>query len=228
MIEFDADMTKGAFTLAGQFEAGGGITALFGPSGAGKTTVLNLIAGLAKPDRGRISVAGQVLVDTEIGIFVPPHKRRVGFVFQDAQLFPHLTVGQNLQFGRWFAPKGEQVLASKTVIAALGIGHLMARRPVRLSGGEKQRVALARALLSSPRLLLMDEPLAGLDEARKDDILPLIETVRDEFRIPMLYVTHAAEEVRRLASHVILLRDGRVQASGAPADVLRQSTSEPA
>jgi molybdate transport system ATP-binding protein len=228
MIEFNADATKGAFTLAARFEAGGGITALFGPSGAGKTTVLNLIAGLAKPDRGRISVAGQVLVDTETGIFVPPHKRRVGFVFQDAQLFPHLTVDQNLRFGRWFAPKGEQALAAETVIAALGIGHLMARRPARLSGGEKQRVALARALLSSPRLLLMDEPLAGLDNARKDDILPLIETVRDEFRIPMIYVTHAAEEVRRLASHVVLLRDGRVQASGAPADVLRQSTSEPA
>lgn len=223
MIEFDAQGTHGAFRLDARFSAGGGITALFGPSGAGKTTILNMLAGLLRPERGRIVIADQVAVDTERGLFVPPHKRRIGYVFQDALLFPHLSVGQDLRFGRWFAGGSTSGPQPEQVIAALGIAALLERRPGRLSGGEKQRVALARALLASPRLLLMDEPLASLDGTRKNEILPLIETVRDTFRIPVLYVTHAPAEVRRLASSVVLVRDGTIIATGTPAEILSSS-----
>jgi molybdate transport system ATP-binding protein len=221
VLDFDADAAFGTFKLAAQFTAHEGITALFGPSGAGKTTIINLIAGLSRPERGRILLSGLPLVDTGAAIFVPRHKRRMGLVYQDAQLFPHLTVEQNLHFGRWFAPRGTDDLPADAVVATLGIADILHRRPARLSGGEKQRVALARALLSAPKLLLMDEPLAGLDHDRKQDIILLIERVRDEFRVPIIYVSHGLEEVRRLASEVVVLRDGRVIASGPPADVLR-------
>jgi molybdate transport system ATP-binding protein len=210
----------GTFTLDVDFTADAGITVLLGHSGAGKTTVLNLVAGLHRPDRGRIEANGDVLVDTESGKFVPPHRRRVGVVFQDAQLFPHLTVDQNLSFGRWFARGRPESVPRDQVVACLGLQDLLSRRPSRLSGGEKQRVSLGRALLSSPRLLLMDEPLAGLDEARREEILPLIERVRDEFAVPILYVTHAREEARRLAGKVLVLERGRVTACGPPAAIL--------
>jgi molybdate transport system ATP-binding protein len=223
MIEFDAKLKRGAFTLDAQFQAEDGITALFGQSGSGKTTIINLIAGLLKPEPGRIAFGNRVLVDTNKRIFVPKHKRRIGLVFQDAQLFPHMTVRQNLGFGRWFAPKNERHIALEPVLDTLGIGHLLDRRPSGLSGGEKQRVSLARALLASPELLLMDEPLAGLDQDRKLEILPLIERMRDEFRVPIVYVTHSEEEVLRLASRVIVIRNGRVLASGAPAEVFAGS-----
>jgi molybdate transport system ATP-binding protein len=214
MISVDVALSLGAFDLAVAFENEAGITALFGRSGSGKTTTINLIAGLARPDRGKIVLDGHVLVDTGAGVFVPPHQRQIGLVFQDARLFPHLSVKQNLVFGRWFVPPSGRRIAFDPVIEVLGIGHLLDRKPALLSGGEKQRVAIGRALLSSPRLLLMDEPLASLDTERKLEILPLIESLRDEFAIPIVYVSHGVEEVARLAARVVVLDNGRVAAIG--------------
>ncbi len=219
-LSVSAFQKRGDFTLDVAFESDSALTALFGPSGSGKTTVLNMIAGVQRPDRGRIVVAGHVVTDTEQRIFVPPHRRRVGFVFQDAQLFPHLTVEQNIKFGQWFTRAERSGLPLEVIVDILGIGSLMKRRPATLSGGEKHRVALARALLSSPRILLMDEPLAGLDDARRDEIMSLIERIRDEFAIPIAYVTHSVDEVRRLASRVVRIVAGRVTAVGTPAEVL--------
>jgi molybdate transport system ATP-binding protein len=210
VLEIDCTAAAGAFALDAKFSAGAGITVLFGPSGAGKTTLLHLIAGLIRPQRGRIVLHGEVLVDAGRHIFVPAHKRRVGLVFQDAQLFPHLTVAQNLAFGRWFARNGHG-LSQEHVAEILGIANLMDRRPARLSGGEKSRVALARALLASPRLLLMDEPLSGIDEEKRQTILALIERIRDEFGVPMLYVTHARDEAERLATRLVTVERGRVR-----------------
>lgn len=207
------------FLLDVAFEGGPGVTALFGPSGSGKTTILNIIAGTLRPDTGSVAVSGRVLTDIEKRIFVPCHRRRVGFVFQDAQLFPHLTVEQNIKFGRWFTSTDNGGPPLDVVIRELGIGGLLKRRPATLSGGEKQRVALARALLSSPRILLMDEPLSGVDDARRNEIMGLIERVRDEFQIPIVYVTHTRNEVRRLATRVIRLEAGRVVAVGRAAEL---------
>ncbi|RVD67674.1 ATP-binding cassette domain-containing protein, partial [Mesorhizobium sp. M4A.F.Ca.ET.029.04.2.1] len=165
----------GDFAIDASFESAGRLTALFGPSGSGKSTLINLIAGLIRPERGRIAVDGRVLVDTDTGAFVPMHKRRIGIVFQDARLFPHLSVAGNLRYGRWFTPASERYADIDGVVDLLGIGHLLDRRPAKLSGGEKQRVAIGRALLASPKLLLMDEPMASLDEARKAEILPYVE-----------------------------------------------------
>ncbi|HUV32977.1 MAG TPA: molybdenum ABC transporter ATP-binding protein [Devosiaceae bacterium] len=220
MISVDVALKLGAFDLDVAFENEGVITCLFGRSGAGKSMTINVIAGLARPGRGKVVLDGRTLVDTENGIFVPPHRRRVGLVFQDARLFPHLTVKQNLVFGRWFVARSARRVAFDPVIETLGIGHLLDRRPGRLSGGEKQRVAIGRAFLTSPALLLMDEPLASLDTERKLEILPLIESLRDAFGIPIVYVSHAVEEVARLASRVVILEDGRVVAIGAVEDVL--------
>jgi molybdate transport system ATP-binding protein len=208
------------FTLDVGFESDSALTALFGPSGSGKTTILNMIAGVLRPDRGRITVAGNVLTDTEARIFVPMHRRRVGVVFQDAQLFPHLTVQQNIRFGQWFTRTKDHGLPLEVIVEVLGIGSLMRRRPATLSGGERHRVALARALLSSPRVLLMDEPLAALDDARRSEIMSLIERIRDEFAVPIVYVTHNVEEVRRLASRVVRINAGRVVATGTAPEVL--------
>lgn len=207
------------FLLDVAFEGGSGITALFGPSGSGKTTILNIIAGTLRPDAGYVAVSSHVLTDTQADIFVPCHRRRVGFVFQDAQLFPHLTVEQNIKFGRWFVSMHGDGPPLDVVTRELGIGGLLKRRPATLSGGEKQRVALARALLSSPRILLMDEPLSGVDDARRNEIMGLIERVRDEFRIPIVYVTHTRDEVRRLATRVVRLKAGRVEAVGSAAEL---------
>jgi molybdate transport system ATP-binding protein len=160
MIQVDVALNLGAFNLDVAFENGGGITALFGRSGSGKSTTISLIAGLRRPDRGSIVLDGRVLADTEARVFVPAYRRRVGLVFQDAQLFPHLSVRQNLLFGRWFAPKAARAIPFARVVETLGIGHLLERKPAHLSGGEKQRVAMGRALLASPDILLMDEPLA--------------------------------------------------------------------
>jgi len=215
-----AFLKQGDFTLDVAFEGGSGLTALFGPSGAGKTTVLNLIAGVQRPETGRIVVADRTLLDTDAGIYIPAHRRRVGVVFQDAQLFPHLTVDQNIRFGRWFTPPEEGALPNGLVVDVLGVADLLERRPAKLSGGEKQRVALARALLSSPQILLMDEPLSGLDDARRSEIMALIERVRDEFAIPIVYVTHTRDEVRRLASRVVQMEAGRVVAVGTTAELL--------
>jgi molybdate transport system ATP-binding protein len=222
MIEFDADLARGDFKLSVRFESRDPITAVFGPSGCGKTTILRLIAGLERPDRGRIAIRGRALVDTEQGIFVRRHRRRVGFVFQDSQLFPHLTVAHNIRFGRWFAPTGSDAMAIEPVVAALGLADLMGRRTPALSGGEKQRVALARALLAGPELLLMDEPLASLDDARKAEIIPLIARIQAEFDIPIIYVTHAVSEVMALASRVVVLEAGRVTMVGSREDFERR------
>ncbi|MBP0439531.1 molybdenum ABC transporter ATP-binding protein [Tianweitania sediminis] len=219
-LQVDVRHHAGSFGLDMCFENQDGLLALFGPSGSGKTTLVNLIAGLAKPRAGRISVDGAVLVDVKEGVFVPPHKRRVGYVFQDPRLFPHLTVLQNLRYGEWFTPSSERYASLHQVVDLLGIRHLLARRPAHLSGGEKQRVAIGRALLASPRLILMDEPLAALDDARKAEILPYIEQLRDELRVPIVYVSHSVAEVSRLASHVILMRDGQVTAQGPVETVL--------
>ena len=220
MIFVDVSLKFRSFELAVAFSSEGGVVALFGRSGSGKSLTLGLIAGLTRPDRGRICLHGRTLVDTQAGIFVKSYRRRVGFVFQDAQLFPHLSVRHNLMFGRWFSPRGERAIDFDSVIATLGIEHLLDRAPYHLSGGEKQRVAIGRALLSDPQILLMDEPLAALDLERKLEILPLIETVRDEFKVPIIYVSHALDEVARLASQVVVLNAGRVAAIGSPGQVL--------
>lgn len=220
MIRFDCTLERAAFRFDVAFTAGSGVTALFGPSGSGKTTALRLIAGLDHPGRGRIEVDDAVLLDTQQGIRVPRHRRRVGLVFQDALLFPHLDVRSNLLYGRWFTPAGSHTIDFDAVVAVLGIGHLLQRRPDTLSGGERQRVAIGRALLSSPRILLMDEPLASLDLPRKLEILPFIERLRDDFGLPIVYVSHSREEVARLARHVVRLEQGRVAAEGSPLETL--------
>jgi molybdate transport system ATP-binding protein len=209
------------------FTSQGRLTAFFGQSGAGKTSLVNVIGGLIRPDRGRIAVDGTTLTDTAAGIFVPTHRRRVGYVFQEGRLFPHLTVRQNLLFGRWFRPSQERKIELETVLDLLGIGHLLHRRPGALSGGEKQRVAIGRALLASPRLLLMDEPLAALDEERKAEILPFIERLRDQADVPIIYVSHSLAEVSRLANSIVMLRNGRVLAAGDPAEVLSRTELVP-
>lgn len=207
------------FDLDVCFSASAGLTVLFGQSGSGKTTIINAIAGLARPDSGRIEADGVVFYDSASRQFLPAHRREVGYVFQDARLFPHLTVRQNLLFGRWFAKARGTGTNFDHIVDMLGIGHLLTRRPGALSGGEKQRVALGRAILSRPRMLLMDEPLAALDNARKAEILPYLERLRDETRLPILYVTHSVSELARLATTVVMLDAGRVVAAGPTIDI---------
>jgi molybdate transport system ATP-binding protein len=220
MLEVAIRHRLGRFALDARFESGPGLTALFGRSGSGKTSLVNVIAGLVRPDEGRVVVDGAVLLDTASGIDVPKHRRRIGYVFQEGRLFPHLSVRQNLVFGRWFNRGTVSATRLDDVVALLGIADLLDRRPGKLSGGEKQRVAIGRALLAGPRLLLMDEPLAALDGARKDEILPYIERLRDESRIPIVYVSHAVAEVTRLATTMVLMSDGRVDAVGPIAEVM--------
>jgi molybdate transport system ATP-binding protein len=191
-----------------------GVTALFGPSGCGKSTILAAIAGLLRPQHGRVALDGAVLLDTARGIAVPPERRRCAVVFQDARLFPHLTVAANLRYGLRRAPRDATGPSFDDVVALLGIGHLLARRPFGLSGGERQRTALGRALLARPRLLLMDEPLAALDAARRAEVLPFLARLRAAARLPILYVTHALDEVDALADHLVLLDAGRIVAEG--------------
>lgn len=204
------------FTIDAAFQSPTpGVTAVFGPSGCGKSTLLSAVAGLLRPQQGRIVLDGAVLFDSAAKRIVPPEERRCGVVFQDSRLFPHLSVETNLRYGLRRAPRGAEGPGFEEVVALLGIGHLLRRRPAALSGGEKQRVALGRALLSRPRLLLMDEPLAALDAARKAEVLPFLTQLRDRLSIPLLYVTHALDEVDRLADRLVLMEAGRVLASGS-------------
>lgn len=197
-----------------------GVTALFGPSGAGKTTIVNAVAGLFRPHEGRVVIDGTVVLDTKSKRCVPARLRRTGYVFQDSRLFPHLTVESNLRFGwRRAADRADESQVAE-IIDLLGLELLLGRKPAKLSGGEKSRVALGRALLTAPRLLLLDEPLAALDIARKAEILPWLERLRDLRRLPMIYVTHSTDEVSRLADDVIVLSNGRVAAQGSVFDVL--------
>jgi len=199
MLRVDVTKKLGEFTLQASFTSEGRVTGLFGASGAGKTSLINMIAGLLRPDRGSIVIDGETLDDTANRIHVPAHRRRIGYVFQDARLFPHLDVRQNLDYGRRMNRLPDDPAQ---------------RRPGRLSGGERQRVALGRALLSKPRLLLLDEPLGSLDEGRKVEILPYLVRLRDEANVPMVYVSHDAAEMRQLATQIVMLRNGQVTAFG--------------
>lgn len=214
-------LARADFTLDVALDLPGrGITALFGASGSGKTTCLRAMAGLERAPGGRVSVPGEVWQDDAAGVWMPPHRRALGYVFQEASLFAHLSVRGNVTFGLQRVPPGQHRIALEQAVELLGIGALMERTPNTLSGGERQRVAIARALATSPRLLLLDEPLAALDLARKQEILPWLERLRDELDIPMLYVSHAPDEVARLADTLVVLAAGRVLAAGPVAEVL--------
>jgi molybdate transport system ATP-binding protein len=214
MLRVDIVKKLGEFTLEAAFTSEGRVTGLFGASGAGKTSLINMIAGLTAPDRGIIALDGETLDDTEARVHLPPYRRRIGYVFQDARLFPHLDVRQNLDYGRRMNRLAEDPAQRTRVIDLLDIGALLDRRPGKLSGGERQRVAFGRALLSKPRLLLLDEPLGALDEGRKLEILPYLVRLRDEAGIPMVYVSHDAAELRQLATQIVMLRGGRITAFG--------------
>ena len=220
MIDVDIAERRGAFQLDVKFVADAPIVGLFGRSGAGKTTIVNAIAGIGNPSRGTIRVNGHVLFDAARGIDLPPERRRIGYVFQDGLLFPHLDVEANLLYGQRRRAASERVIADERVIELLGLQALLRRKPGTLSGGEKQRVAIGRALLAQPRILLMDEPLAALDVARRHEILTYVERLRDELAIPIVYVSHTVDEITRLADVVVVLADGKAVAVGKAGDVL--------
>lgn len=227
-LEVDVALSRPPFELEASFRTGPGVTALFGRSGSGKTTLVNMVAGLVRPDRGRILVDGRALFDSAARIDLPSHRRRVGYVFQESRLFPHLTVRQNLLYGSWFRGQSFRLGSIDQIVELLGIGDLLMRRPATLSGGEKQRVSIGRAVLSDPAMLLMDEPLASLDEARKGEILPYLERLRDQLDLPILYVSHSVPEVVRLASTMIVLSAGKVLASGPVEEVMGRPELFPA
>ena len=214
VLALEVEKQLGSLALAVRFQIAGGVTALFGPSGAGKTSLVNMIAGLLKPDRGSIVLDNTTLFDAAKSIDVPPHRRQIGYVFQEGRLFPHLSVRQNLDYGRRMSGRLRDPTEFERIVALLGIAHLLQRRPRMLSGGERQRVAIGRALLMRPRLLLLDEPLASLDAGHKGGILPYLVRLRDEAAIPMVYVSHIATEVRQIATTVVRLDEGHVTAAG--------------
>jgi molybdate transport system ATP-binding protein len=214
MLAVDVEKKLGDVHIAARFTAAAGAVALFGPSGAGKTSIVNMIAGLVAPDRGRIALDDTVLFDSAERIDVPAHRRRIGYVFQEGRLFPHMTVARNLDYGRRMSGVSADAAERERIVELLHIGALLSRRPGHLSGGERQRVAFGRALLMKPRLLLLDEPLASLDRARKQEILPYLARLRDEAKVPMIYVSHQAGEIQKLCSQVVRVEDGRVVAAG--------------
>jgi molybdate transport system ATP-binding protein len=214
MLRVDVTKQLGEFSIEASFASEGRVTGLFGASGAGKTSLINMIAGLLRPDRGIIAIDDETLDDTSARIHVAVHRRRIGYVFQDARLFPHLNVQKNLDYGRSMNRLAADDALWRRVTELLDIGHLLDRRPGKLSGGERQRVALGRALLSQPRLLLLDEPLGSLDEERKEEILPYLVRLRDEAGIPMVYVSHDPSELRKLATKIAIIQRGRVTAFG--------------
>jgi molybdate transport system ATP-binding protein len=214
MLRVEVAKQLGNFSIDVAFASEGRVTGLFGASGAGKTSLVGMIAGLQKPDRGMIAVDGDTLDDTVQNLHVAVHRRRIGYVFQDARLFPHLDVRRNLDYGRRMNRLTRDTAQETRLNEMLNIGHLLDRRPGQLSGGERQRVALGRALLSRPRLLLLDEPLGSLDEDRKAEILPYLMRLRDEAGVPMVYVSHDPDELRQLASQIVMLKRGRVAAFG--------------
>jgi molybdate transport system ATP-binding protein len=209
-LDVSAEARLGDFNLDARFASDSRVTAIVGPSGSGKTSVLNAIAGLLRPEHGRVAVDGAVLLDTEAGIFLPPHRRRIGYVFQDGRLFPHLSVKGNLRYGRMFAKPRRADASFEEVVGLLDLGALLDRGTAALSGGEKQRVAIGRALLSSPLLLLLDEPLSSLDDKRKEEVMPFLERLRDQARMPIVYVSHDLAEIERLAGTVVRMADGKV------------------
>ena len=224
MLEVEVCKRRGAFTAQIAFSsATPGVTALFGRSGCGKTTTIHMIAGLLRPDRGHIRIGGTVLFDAAQGIDVPAEERGIGYVFQDARLFPHLSVRDNLRYGTRRTRGRAQHLRFDDIVDLLGLAPLLARRPLGLSGGERQRVAIGRALLAQPRLLLLDEPLASIDVARRGELLPYLEDLRDRLSLPMVFVSHQFEEVLRLAGEVVVLQDGAVVDHG---DVISMSQSQ--
>jgi len=214
MLAIDVEKQLGDFHLAVKLQTMGRTTALFGPSGAGKTTIVNLVAGLLAPDRGRIVVGDKALFDSSTHVNIPPHQRHIGYVFQEGRLFPHLTVRGNLDYGRFMNGLARDGDEEQRIIDLLDISHLLNRRPGSLSGGERQRVAIGRALLTRPQLLLLDEPLASLDAPRKHEILPYLVIMRDDVVVPMIYVSHRAEEVKQIANEVVRIEAGQVAASG--------------
>lgn len=219
MIDLKLRSDLGTFQLDVEVTAPAGITAVFGPSGSGKTCIINSVSGILKPDTGHVKIGSKTLFDGASGVNIPVHKRRIGYVFQDARLFPHMNVSKNLRYG------GD--MDAERVIPMLGLEGLLDRYPATLSGGERQRVALGRALLSAPRLLLMDEPLSALDDQRKLEILPYIERLRDELQLPILYVTHAISEVARLANTMVILDQGHVKRVGPVGQVLADPSAVP-
>lgn len=223
MLHVAITRSQGAFTVDASFTTNGtGITALFGRSGAGKTSVINMVAGLVRPDEGVVRINGTVYFDSRAGVDVAPDKRRLGYIFQDGRLFPHLSVKSNLTYGMKFVSPQDRYVKFDSVVELLGIEHLLNRRPSKLSGGEKQRVAIGRALLTSPRLLLMDEPLASLDEERKAEVLPFIARLPKDFSVPILYVSHSMEEILNLADTMVIMESGRAVAVGTTEDLAQQ------
>lgn len=220
-MEINVTRKQGDFLVDAVFEGPeSGVTALFGPSGAGKTSLINMVAGLMRPDAGRIQINSLCLFDSARRIDLPPERRRIGYVFQDGRLLPHLSVRANLTYGMHLTPSDHRFVTFDAVVELLGISHLLGRRPARLSGGEKQRVAIGRALLTSPAMLLMDEPLASLDASRKSEVLPFIMRLSREYAIPILYVSHIMDEILNLADHLVIMDMGHVVAFGELGDLL--------
>jgi molybdate transport system ATP-binding protein len=224
-LNVEARTRLGVFLLDAGFATEGGVTAIFGRSGSGKTTLINIIAGLVRPEHGRVVLDKEVLLDTARGIDMPAYRRRIGYVFQEGRLFPHLNVRQNLLYGRWFAADAIGQESFDAVVEMLALGALLKRGTAKLSGGEKQRVAIGRALLASPRLLLMDEPLSSLDHQRKLEVVPYLERLRDQADVPIIYVSHSVPEVARLATTVVLIEDGQIVASGPTSQMMKRMTA---